>query len=67
VPEDRVKALRAAFSATMKDSALLADAQKSRVDIDAVSGEAVQALVAKLFATPKHIVQRAREAQIPKK
>jgi tripartite-type tricarboxylate transporter receptor subunit TctC len=67
VPEDRVKALRAAFSSTLKDPALLADAQKSRVDIDAVSGEDVQALVTKLFATPKNIIQRAREAQIPKK
>jgi len=67
VPSDRVAALRKAFLDALKDPALLEDAKKSRIDIDAVSGEEVQALVAKMFATPQAIVERAREAQIPKK
>ncbi|MFN4283760.1 MAG: Bug family tripartite tricarboxylate transporter substrate binding protein [Alphaproteobacteria bacterium] len=67
VPSDRVAVLRAAFMAALKDPALLADAKKSRIDVDAVSGEETQALVAKMFATPDAIVQRAREAQVPKK
>lgn len=67
VPSDRVAALRKAFLDALKDPALLEDAKKSRIDIDAVSGEEVQTLVAKMFATPEAIVQRAREAQIPKK
>jgi tripartite-type tricarboxylate transporter receptor subunit TctC len=67
VPADRVAALRTAFLAALKDPALLEDAKKSRIDIDPVSGEEVQALVVKLFDMPEAIVQRAREAQIPKK
>ena len=67
VPNDRVAALRKAFMASLKDPALLEDAKKSRIDIDAVSGEEVQALVAKMFATPEAVVTRAREAQVPKK
>ena len=67
VPNDRVAALRTAFMAALKDPALLEDAKKARIDIDGVSGEEVQRLVAKMFATPEPIVQRAREAQIPKK
>ncbi len=67
VPSDRVAVLRTAFMAALKDPALLEDAKKSRIDIEAVSGEEVQQLVAKMFATPEAVVQRAREAQIPKK
>ncbi|HEY4135411.1 MAG TPA: hypothetical protein VGO34_09360 [Alphaproteobacteria bacterium] len=67
VPAERVAALRAAFLAALKDPALLEDAKKSRIDIDPVSGEEVQALVTKLFAMPAATVQRARDAQVPKK
>jgi hypothetical protein len=51
----------------MKDKDLLADAAKSRIEISPVSGEEVQALVTKVFATPKRIVERAKEAQAYKK
>ncbi len=37
VPEERVKALRAAFDATMKDPDFLADAKKRNFDINPVS------------------------------
>ncbi|HEU0071369.1 MAG TPA: hypothetical protein VFS04_08745 [Alphaproteobacteria bacterium] len=67
VPSDRVASLRKAFMDALKDPALLDDAKKSRIDIDAVSGEEVQKLVEKMFATPQAIVERAREAQVPKK
>lgn len=61
-PSDRVKLLRAAFMATTKDSAFLADAAKARLEVDAVSGEEVQALVAKMFAAPENVVARAKAA-----
>jgi tripartite-type tricarboxylate transporter receptor subunit TctC len=64
-PADRVKTLRAAFDATMKDEKLLADAKKSRIIIDPTSGEKAQALVAKLYATPKRIVDKAKSATTP--
>lgn len=58
VPEDRVKALRAAFDKTMKDPAFLADAKKIDLEIDPVSGAEMQRIVANIVATPKPIVSK---------
>jgi hypothetical protein len=60
VPKERVQALRRAFDFTMKDPELLADADRSKIDIDPLSGEEVQALVQKLFRTPTALVEKAR-------
>ena len=58
VPADRVKALRDAFQATLKDPAFLDEAQKSGLEVNAVSGEEMQKIVADIVATPKPIAQR---------
>lgn len=50
----------------MKDPALLANAEKMRLPIEPLSGEEVQALVVRLFATSPEIVKRLRDA-MPKK
>jgi len=62
VPAERVTALRRAFDATMKDPALVADAARLQLDIDPMTGEEVQALVAQLNRTPPAIVTRVRTA-----
>lgn len=62
VPEDRVRALRAAFEAAVKDPAFLADAKKSRLEINTMPGEAVNALLRSVYATPEEFVVKAREA-----
>jgi tripartite-type tricarboxylate transporter receptor subunit TctC len=62
VPLERVVALRRAFDATMKDPAFMAEAAKLNFDVDPLTGEAVQALVAELAATPREIVARVRSA-----
>ena len=49
VPADRVAALRAAFDATMKDAAFLADAEKTGVEVDPIDGPAVQAILDRLY------------------
>jgi hypothetical protein len=61
VPADRVAALRAAFDATMKDPAFLADAKKTRIEIDPVSGAEVQQMVLNLYDAPPEVVERARD------
>ena len=66
VPAERVTALRRAFDATMKDPKLVAEAEKAQLDVIAVTGEDVQALVTKLFATPPAIVESAKQALIYK-
>lgn len=60
VPEDRVKALRAAFDATMKDRAFIEEAQKSKLDLQPVGGEELQKIVADIVATPPKVVDRLK-------
>jgi hypothetical protein len=61
VPVDRLKILREAFIATMKDPAFIADAEKSKLDISPQSGEEVQAFVETLYASPPDVIARARK------
>lgn len=62
VPADRVKALQAAFAATMKDPKFLEDAKKQKLEIAPISGEEIGELMAALYASPQDLVQAAREA-----
>jgi tripartite-type tricarboxylate transporter receptor subunit TctC len=62
VPPERVAALRRAFDATMKDQAFIAEAAKLQFEVDPLTGEQVQALVAQLAATPREVVARVRTA-----
>jgi tripartite-type tricarboxylate transporter receptor subunit TctC len=64
-PAEQIGTLRAAFDATMTDKAFLEDAEKLRIDISPLPGTKVQELVQKLHATPKDIVERARQAIRP--
>jgi tripartite-type tricarboxylate transporter receptor subunit TctC len=61
-PQDRVAALRQAFSATMADADLRGEAQRARLDVDAVSGEEVQKVVARVYASPPAIIARTKKA-----
>ncbi|MDP2356916.1 MAG: tripartite tricarboxylate transporter substrate-binding protein [Beijerinckiaceae bacterium] len=56
VPADRVKAMRAAFGATMNDPSFLNDAAKARLDISAVSGEQLQTIIDKTLAAPSEVL-----------
>jgi hypothetical protein len=59
VPPERVKALRAAFMATMADAEFLADAKKQKLDIDPISGEVMQEMIARVYKTPRDVVEKA--------
>jgi tripartite-type tricarboxylate transporter receptor subunit TctC len=58
VPPERVRALRAAFIATMKDPELLAETSKAGLDLDPISGDELQKVVDDILATPPHIAKR---------
>ena len=62
VPAARLEVMRKAFLAALKDKDLLAEAAKLRLDINPVPGDELQTLVAKLYASPPHIIKRAGEA-----
>jgi len=66
VPADRVAALRKAFVDTFRDPEIVAEASKMKLDVDALSGQEVQAEVAKAYAMPPHIIERARQALVYK-
>lgn len=61
VPRDRVGALRAAFDATMKDAEFLDDARMQHAEIDPVGGEAINALLERVYAAPPDMAARIRE------
>jgi tripartite-type tricarboxylate transporter receptor subunit TctC len=61
VPPDRIVLLRRAFDATVKDPGFLADAHKQNVELHPMAGEAVQALVQRIYATPKPVVAIGQE------
>jgi len=58
VPPERIEALRKAFIETMKDKDLLAEAQKTALEVNPVSGEEIQRIVLDAYQTPPDIVKR---------
>lgn len=62
VPADRLAILRAAFAATMRDPAFLADAAKIRFDIDPLSADEIAGIVHETVHAPAGIVAKARLA-----
>jgi hypothetical protein len=65
LPAEQLATLRSAFDATMSDPQFREDADKLRIDVSPLPGGKVQELVQKLYATPKDIVLRARQAISP--
>jgi tripartite-type tricarboxylate transporter receptor subunit TctC len=60
LPADRARALRGAFDATMKDPEFLAEAEKSKIEINnPVGGEQAEVLMARMYAFPRHVVELA--------
>jgi len=62
VPRERLTALRRAFDATMKDPAFLADAKTAKMDVDPMTGEEMQQLIADIYATKPALVARVKAA-----
>jgi tripartite-type tricarboxylate transporter receptor subunit TctC len=48
-PKDRVQMMRQAFLATLKDPAFVAEAEKSKLEIDPISGDALEKTVAGIY------------------
>jgi tripartite-type tricarboxylate transporter receptor subunit TctC len=61
VPPERASLLRRAFDATMTDPEFRGDAAKMQADISPTTGEEVQKIVARLYATPRPVIDRVRK------
>jgi tripartite-type tricarboxylate transporter receptor subunit TctC len=62
VPADRVAMLRKAFVVALNDKSLRAEADKMKFDVDPMAGDELQKLVSDLYATPPHLIERAKQA-----
>lgn len=65
VPAERKLALRNAFNATMKDKQFLAEADKAQLDISPMTGEEVEALIARLSSVSPAVIERTKSAVRP--
>jgi tripartite-type tricarboxylate transporter receptor subunit TctC len=60
-PKEMVAVIRHAFDATMKDAEFLADAEKTLLEVDPLTGEEMEQKLKRAYATPKALVQKAAE------
>jgi tripartite-type tricarboxylate transporter receptor subunit TctC len=60
-PKDRVQLLRKAFDATLKDPDFVADAKKSRLNVDPVTPEAIESDISNLFKLDPAIVGKLKD------
>lgn len=63
VPAARLALLRAAFTAMIADAEFRQDADRSGLRIDALSGEAMQTLVAGVVGSPRTLIEKAKAAR----
>jgi tripartite-type tricarboxylate transporter receptor subunit TctC len=66
VPADRVAVLRQAFHDTLNDPELKAQAKTAGLDVDQVTGDDLQKIVAKVYGSPPDIIAKTKAAVIPK-
>jgi tripartite-type tricarboxylate transporter receptor subunit TctC len=62
VPPERVAIIRRAFDAAVRDPAFIAEAERQKLDIDAVPGQGVARLLSNAYAMPPDVIGAAREA-----
>jgi tripartite-type tricarboxylate transporter receptor subunit TctC len=60
VPPDRVKILRDAYQASLKDPALLEDLKKRRWEVDAIGGEELANLAKEVVSQPPEVIERMK-------
>jgi tripartite-type tricarboxylate transporter receptor subunit TctC len=62
IPEDRAKALRDAFNATMRDPDFIAEAKRRNIEIQLVTSDEVNDVLKKAAASPPAVLDRVRKA-----
>jgi tripartite-type tricarboxylate transporter receptor subunit TctC len=61
MPEDRRKIFRDAFTKTMNDEALLAEAKKKKWDLDPMGGEELEKLAKEIMVQPPEVIERVKK------
>jgi tripartite-type tricarboxylate transporter receptor subunit TctC len=60
MPQDRLQTLREALARTMKDSALLAAAQKKKWDLDHLGGAELEVVAKEVMIQPAEVIERIK-------
>jgi tripartite-type tricarboxylate transporter receptor subunit TctC len=60
-PKERVQVLRKAFQETLKDSAFRAEAEKAKLNLDPVTGEELEKMVAELFTLDPALLAKLKD------
>jgi len=60
-PKEMVTTIRRAFDATLKDPAFLAEADKALLEVDPLTGEEMEQMLRRAYATPPALVKKAGE------
>ncbi len=66
IPADRLEAMRKAFDAMTADPEFRAEAAKASMDLDPLSGSAVEAIVRKTVETPAAVIAKVQAAMTVK-
>jgi hypothetical protein len=61
VPEQRVRTLQKAFISALKDPQLLAEAEKSKLEMDPIDGPGIEKMVNGLYEIEPAIVNRIKQ------
>jgi tripartite-type tricarboxylate transporter receptor subunit TctC len=62
IPAERLALLRRGFDAAMSDPEFRADAEKSQMDVDPMTGEEMEALIKRIYAAPPEVVKGVIDA-----
>jgi tripartite-type tricarboxylate transporter receptor subunit TctC len=62
VPPDRVKTLRDAFNAVLRDDEFKAEAEKTKNEINAVDGGDIQAMLKNVSSAPQSVIDKLTDA-----
>jgi tripartite-type tricarboxylate transporter receptor subunit TctC len=61
VPAERLKSLRDAFNKSVNDPALLAEAEKRRLEMDPATGEEIESLAREVMSSPPELVAKVQK------
>jgi hypothetical protein len=65
VPQDRVKAIVAAFQKTLRDPELIAEAERSKLNISPISGAELRSMILEGLSMPKNVKEKLRPMLAP--
>jgi tripartite-type tricarboxylate transporter receptor subunit TctC len=67
LPKDRLELLQKSFVDTLKDPELLAEAKKSKLDIEVIDGPTIAKKLGQLFELQPAVIAKLKEVLLPKK